>query len=155
MIRILISGVALTLVAGCGGSAGESGKPIDVDQSMAADAAAASASAAADPHNQSCSRTVRTWLVKAKNLNTELSLGLFEKAQSLLDAMTAATEQLEIEQCNGPYREPALRGNYQAALSISRVLRCDFDDLDCSLDVAESWTKKGAPFIGQVAGSVG
>lgn len=155
-MKIAIVALAVLVTAGCGSSSGDSGST--KAGAVKASAAAASASAAvAAAKKETCDKIGREWAVKAKDLNSKFALGLAADSQELLDEMNDAVDQMDVELCPkgaGTVRDLASVANYKAAVINAKLLGCSMD-LDCSLDLAEKWTKTGTPLLVQVESLVG
>lgn len=155
-MKTALAALFLALVAGCGGGGSGDKPPVDdgIGESMAADAASASASAAADPHNQACNRLGRTWAVQAEKLVTKLYVAL--PVTQVTDAMTSATDQMDIEGCTGEVVDLALDGNYRAVLASTKLITCSSDDpFVCGEQAGDLWKKQGFPLLAKVRALVG
>ena len=67
-----------------------------------------------------CAKLGRTWVVASEDLDLSLGLGVMESVDAATDAMTAATDQMEIQQCQGEIVSQPAVGNLEAAIAAAR-----------------------------------
>ncbi len=143
MKRLLVALVLpLLFVAGCGDS--------DDEGPASTPTSAQSTDAVAGALDETCAKLARTWAVKAGGLRSGLYL-LVDRVSVDVAAMTDATDQMEIEGCEGDAVSTALRGNYEAALAVAKMQVCLNDGEELSCDAAgDSWVKNGEPLVDKV-----
>lgn len=161
MMRVVLATLMLLALSGCGGE--ENADPPSAARASAAPTTTTPSPAAAEPteasNQETCDKLARAWAVKAEKLLGPLYLALPEKASTLTSAMTDATDQMDIEACDGPAVALALRANYEASVVSAQLLTCDQSDLSAALDCGEKigkrWERKGMPLLVQVRNLVG
>lgn len=139
MKRILVALVLpLMFITACG----DEDEPATASSSTPT---AASASPSVDTAlKTTCDKLGRTWAVQAEKLVTKLYLALPTK--EFTDAMTEATDQMDIEGCEGPAVDAALMGNYEAAVAAAKIVTCDSSDFTvCGEKAGNYWKKNGFP----------
>lgn len=141
-MRTALATLALLIVAACGGGS-------DDPEPKAKDSPSATPSPTVNAeHEETCVKLGRTWLVDAKKLVTNLYLAV--PVDDSTSAMTDATEQMEIEGCEGEIQDAATEGNYEAARISAAMLACGMT-LDCGEKAGKDWEAKGFPLMLKVA----
>ena len=139
-MRLALTALVFILLTACGNS---SDGPKDTKPSE-------TSTSAADALDDTCAKLGRTWAVAADGLGTSLSLAVMESIRSATDAMTAATDQMKIEQCQGEIVSQAAEGNYEAAVASAKALICSREAEMKVCPAGETWRSEGEPIVANV-----
>jgi hypothetical protein len=140
-MRPVIAALLLVILTACGGSSSdtpENPKPSET------------ASSGVNAQDETCAKLGRTWAVAADGLHSSLTLAAMDSVDSTFDAMTAATDQMKIEQCEGDIVLRTAEGNFEASLLVSEALVCSREAEIRACPAGEKWQTKGAPIVAEV-----
>ena len=139
-MRLALTALVLVFLTACGNS---SDVPKDTKPSE-------TSTSEADALDDTCAKLGRTWAVAADGLGISLALAAMESVGSAMDAMTAATDQMKIEQCQGEIVSLTAEGSLYAAYGSAEALGCSREAEMKVCPAGETWRSEGEPIVAKV-----
>jgi len=141
-MRLALISLLLVVLSACGGSS--DGAPKDTKPSEAS-------TSEADALDATCAKLGRTWAVAADGLHSSLTLAAMGNVDTATAAMSAATDEMKIEQCEGEIVDQALMGNYEAALAAAEAqINCSGNAEIVVCPAGDMWRSNGEPIVAKV-----